>query len=62
MSYNPSNYTGSNLYWKDVDTRPKTKVCHACARDVREGLHCVCVPSMPKSAVVTNRRFVALVA
>lgn len=39
-------------HFVDIDPRPKTAVCHICARDYLG--KCICVPSQPLNARVTN--------
>ena len=40
-------------HYIDTDSRPRTRSCPVCARDVTEGAYCICVPSLPKNMKVT---------
>lgn len=48
----PRDYTHDSRFI-DVDPRPKTQICHVCARDYYG--KCICVPSQPiGGGVVTS--------
>lgn len=45
-------------YYIDRDSRPKTKPCQFCARNVElVGRGCTCVPSQPRHVPVTSTIF-----